>query len=396
MVLDGFFPFDIRVEKESSALLKAGYEVVVICYRNEGQKEVERKDGLEIIRTSAVITTKRKGIADIIRSVFGRNVILYSLVKKHASRAVALHAHDLPVFKTAWIVAKKNNIPVVLDLHENFPEGILTWFSWRKEKWIQIKNRIFFDYNAWLKKEHFAVHQADKVIAVVEEMRDRVVRVHGVEPEKVVIVSNTEPKDLYDQRELPTRGNPSKDIVYVGSIGPHRGLDTAIKAMPSILSSDSEVRLVVVGSGNLDTINYLKNLTLDLGVEDSVVFTGQVPYNEALRWMVGAFLNIIPHHSNGQNESTIPHKLFQIFLSGYPLLVSSCAPFQRIVGGNAAGLVFRAGDEDDFADKVKWALHNPDAVKQMVEMGRKLVLENGYDWASDAHRLVNLYDELLS
>jgi len=396
MVLDGFYPFDIRVEKEATSLISAGFEVTVVCYRNKGQSKEEEHKGIHIIRTDRIIGVPQKGIADIVRSAFGINYLLAPLVRSQVGEADALHAHDLPVFKTAFSIGKKHGLPVVLDLHENFPEGILTWFTWRKEPLVRLKNRLFFNYKNWLAKEKYAVDNADRIIAVVDEMRERVIRLHGVAAGKFVIVSNTEPKDLYDSRRLPTSATQTKNIVYVGSIGPHRGVDTAIEAMPDIVSSDPEVRLVIVGSGNADTIAHLKELASNLGVRDQVEFTGQLPYEDALQRMVGALLNIIPHHSNGQNESTIPHKLFQIFLSGYPMMVSSCAPLKRIVGDNGAGVVFEAGNPTDFSEKVMWALENRDALEKMTERGKELVLEGGYDWASDADRLVTMYDKLIN
>lgn len=394
MVLDGFYPFDIRVEKEATALIAAGYKVTVVCYRNKGQKVEETYKGIDIVRTKDEIGVPQKGIADIIRSAFGINMILAPIVKAHIEGAYALHAHDLPVFKTAYSIGKKHGLPVVLDLHENFPEGILTWFTWRKEPLVRLKNKLFFNYKNWLAKERYAVEKADRVIAVVDEMRERVIRLHGVSAEKFVIVSNTEPKDLYDSRKLPTSTTQTKNIVYVGSIGPHRGVDTAIEAMPAIVRKDPEVRLIIVGSGNPDTISHLKELAKALEVSAYVEFTGQLPYEEALQRMVGALLNIIPHHSNGQNESTIPHKLFQIFLSGYPIMVSSCAPLKRIVGDNEAGLVFKAGSADDFAAKVIWALENRLALDDFTQKGKDLIMNGGFDWGSDAKRLVELYDNL--
>jgi glycosyltransferase involved in cell wall biosynthesis len=135
-------------------------------------------------------------------------------------------------------------------------------------------------------------------------------------------------------------------------------------------------------------------LSVSSGIEDRVEFTGQLPYKQAIAYMKGAFLNIIPHHSNPHTDNTIPHKLFQIFNSEYPLMVSSCRPLKRIVEKYEAGLVFQAGDPKSFADQVMWAEENPAALQFMTARG-KLAVEKEFNWEHDAQVLRDLYSRIL-
>ena len=110
--------------------------------------------------------------------------------------------------------------------------------------------------------------------------------------------------------------------------------------------------------------------------------------------MQTAFLNVIPHSRNGHTDNAVPHKLFQIMNSGYPLMVSSSAPLKRIVTQHDAGVVFEADNPTDFAQKVIWADENKSTLRKFVKNARDTVQNKGLNWETDAKKLVRLYDSL--
>lgn len=394
MVLDAPFPPDIRLKKEIPVLVGDGFEVDLLCYRRAGEKHLEEWNGCKIIRSQKSVGKLRKTLIDIYNSMFFSNPLIKRELKKISNQYQIVHVHDLPVSRTVLSFAKQRGLTTVLDMHENYPEALKIWFSWRKGFVIRLKNSLFFTYNKWFKREREMVNAFDRVIAVVDEMKERLVDIHGVPAEKIVVVSNTEPKDLYRNISSQSSTVASKNIVYVGGIGPHRGLDTAVEAMPHILKQVPDARLVIVGSGNPDNINHLKNLAAKNHVSDAVKFTGQLPFEEAISYMQQAFLNIIPHHSNAHTDNTIPHKLFQMLNSNYPVMVSSCKPLKRIVEEYNAGVVYKAGDASDFASKVVWSVNHPQELFQMSQQGHKAVQEGRYNWETDAEVLRTFYNTL--
>ncbi|MCH2200299.1 MAG: glycosyltransferase family 4 protein [Flavobacteriales bacterium] len=396
MLLDGPYEGDFRLKKEVSTLLENGHEITLVCYRT-GDKPKESIEGaLKLLRTEKVIDNRRAGFIDILNSVFFINFdISKRLSGLHESFDV-VHVHDLPLANTGLRYARKKQIPCVLDLHENYPEALKIWFSWRKNPLIRIKNKVFFGYSKWFSRERRMTQKYDFVVAVVEEMKERIVELHKLDSSKVYVVSNTEPKDLF----LPVKGEKSSSdrfqILYVGGIGPHRGLQTAIAAMPEIVKKHAHAEMVIIGSGNTDTMNYLRNLVSKLKMEEHVNFTGRLPFKEALEYMKGAGINMIPHLKNNHTDHTIPHKLFQIMNSEFLLLVSSCKPLKRIVEEYDAGLVFEADNPRDFADQVDFAINNPEKVLAKAKNAHKAVQGEGLNWEADAKRLVALYDDIAS
>lgn len=394
MLLDAPYPKDIRLEKEISALLSAGAEVTLACYRKEGEPLTETIDGCKVVRTKEAITKSKKGWVDIWNAIVFINRPIKQVLDSLEGEFDVVHGHDLPIVNTALQFAKAKGIKSVFDVHENYPEALKVWFGWRRNHLIRLKNRLFFNYSRWIGRERSMVQSCDAVIAVVEEMKTRLCEIHVIPQEKVTVVSNTEPKDRFDSIGK-TDHSDLKRVVYVGGIGPHRGLDTAIEAMPEMLEHDGDFRLQIVGSGNADTIGYLKQLVAERKLEDTVEFTGHVPLEKALGYMRGAYLNIIPHHANEHTNNTIPHKLFQIMNSGFPLMVSSCLPLKRIVETHQAGLVFEASDHKSFAEKMVWSLKNKERITEFTTNAHDAVQNKGLNWEEDAKRLVAMYSDLL-
>jgi glycosyltransferase involved in cell wall biosynthesis len=396
MLLDGKYPQDIRVRKEAESLAAYGFQVCVICPRHAGEKEKEEVKGVSIVRIGNEYSFNDKGWNDIRLAVTWR----HPLFKKHLSRLIQeeklhhLHVHDLPLMQTALDCKDHIKGKVILDMHENYPEGIKSWFVWQDNLLKKIKNTLFFNYSRWLDYEARMTIKADYIIAVVDEMKERLIRLNNIDSKKITVVSNTEKKEIRSigskDKLLPSL-LPHFLITYVGGFSPERGIDTAIEAMSIIKKEIPEARLVLVGSGHGGVMSYLHAKVKDNGLENEVVFTGKVPFDEAMSYIEYSNINIIPHHINDHTDHTIPHKLFQIMTLGKPILVSSCKPLDRVVSSCNAGRVFQAGSAESFAKEVIWMHAHPEEVEKMASGAKQAIESLHLTWEQDAERLSEFY-----
>ena len=77
------------------------------------------------------------------------------------------------------------------------------------------------------------------------------------------------------------------------------------------------------------------------------MFLGYMEFSMVNFNMQKAEVNIIPQLGNDHTDFTIIHKLFKIFLSKAPLLVSSCKPLKRIVEECDGGWMLEASKVPD-------------------------------------------------
>ncbi len=304
---------------------------------------------------------------------------MVDLVQAH--HAGAIHVHDLPYAKCGIKAAREAGVPVVIDLHENHPAALALW----KRRAI---DRMLLSPTRASRLERWAVRHADAVIVVVGEAKDRLIA-DGADPAKIVVFGNTESREL---AALPTPAPTWEALrmVYVGGVAQHRGLDTAVRAMPEILREQPTAHLTIVGDG--DAMDALRTLVADLSVAESVTFAGWLSRDEAMSHIAESTVALVPHHRSPHTDATIPHKLFQYMAYARPVLVSDCAPLARIVRETGAGEVFASGNAHDLASKAL-LLADPGRAASAGAAGRAAVLDR-YNLEVDGVVLADLYDRL--
>ena len=399
MLLNAPYPSDIRVKKESDALLSAGFEIHLLCLRKQNQSYTEEFEGIKITRIDAGKNNYVLAFWDVTMSILFHHPQFLKAARKLllTQNIPVIHIHDLPLAGTALRLKKELGAKVVVDFHENYPEALKTWFKWKKNPIVKLKNYLFMNPQRWTTFERRASEQSDAIIAVVDEMKARIIQEHSIKPEKITVVTNTEDKGFLLQKQDPSvyQTLPSKFILtYSGGIGPHRGVDVAIEGM-KYLTANEDIQLAIVGFGSKSVMDSLYALVEKLQLKN-VHFFGFQPFSKFYSYMHFADVNVIPHQSNGHTDNTVPHKLFQGMMAARPLLVSSSAPLKRLVEQYQSGLVFAAGDPKDFADKVLELYKNKDLKNRLGENGKKASLEGQLNWETTQRSLIQLYNSLFN
>ncbi|MFZ5999345.1 MAG: glycosyltransferase family 4 protein [Bacteroidota bacterium] len=397
MMLNAPYPADIRVKKEADALLHAGYKVHLLCLRKSNQTEEEVFEGIQLHRIDAGKNNYQLAFWDVIMSLNFIHPKFHGagrrLLKQH--KIDFIHVHDLPLNGTALKLRSEFPVKVVSDFHENYPEALRTWFKWKKNPIVRLKNYLFMNPERWARFERQTCEQTDAIVAVVDEMKQRLISEHNASADKITVVTNTEDKAFVAQKlDEKIYGDLSGKFIlaYSGGIGPHRGVDVAIRAMKH-LTSTPDIQLAVVGFGSSSVMNSLYALVKELNLTN-VHFLGYQPFQKFYSYMKMASVNVIPHQSNGHTDNTVPHKLFQGMMAGKPLLVSSSAPLKRLVEEHRSGIVFKAGDAGDFAAQVLRLHSNPSLQSELGTNGLQATLHGKLTWETTQQQLIQLYQNL--
>ncbi len=398
MLLHEAYPGDIRVSKETKTLLKSGFEIHILCLRRKKELKNEVLNGVHIHRISIAQTFFWRGIWDILLAINFFNPVFYKHLKQlHLKEQFsAIHIHDLPLAKTAIKFSTRfPQLKTVLDLHENYPEALKVWFQWKRNPIIRLKNQVFFGFQRWLAYEKNSCQQADKVVVVVDEMKERLISTHQIDPNKIHIVTNTESQDFLEQERIEGVYEKKKSdfvLAYTGGVGPHRGVDIVIQGLKYL--DHPEIRLEITGSLSDDSRKWLTDLARSNHVLDRVKINGYQPFYKFFSYMSYADINLIPHNRNGHTDNTIPHKLFQGMMVAKPVLVSDAPPLKRIVEAADSGLVFEAGNPEDFADKVERIFLNKEIANRLGTNGFNATTKGDFNWENTSKELVAMYEEI--
>jgi glycosyltransferase involved in cell wall biosynthesis len=369
--------------REVHTLLGLGYKITLICRTDKNSKKPSREKikNLEIIRIKAK-PSEENSIIDNIKEI--KNV--RNQVIKHAieSNPDVIHCHG----HMTWHGVKLKKIlkkPLIFDMRENYPDMI--WYS-RENRPLYLPFLVFFHKYA----ERWACRKADEILAIVEESKERLVKL-GFDKNKITAIMNAEIPENYSEKKVDVELKKklekkySKDIIisYIGNFGHHRGLDIAIDAMKIVVKEAPNVKFLIVGGGD-----GLKELKSKLSSNNNVILEGKQPHDSLPTYTYISDIGLIPHRSNPHVESTVPNKIFQNMLMGKPQIVSDVKPLKRIINDANSGLVFKAGDPSSLAKQIIKLVKDEKLRKNLGENGRKAAL-NKYNWNVEGEKLTKLY-----
>ncbi|MFX1294033.1 MAG: glycosyltransferase family 4 protein [Promethearchaeota archaeon] len=386
MVLYLRFPPDIRVEKEAKSLIKEGHDIYLIALSNT------KKEYFEKINNINVIYLKRY-LLD--RIMYRFNYINYVLVKKICEvikkyQIEIIHVHDLPLVKTGVVAAKIHKIPIIADLHENYP----AYLALTKKRGIKkLIFNLFFNQKRYRAYELSILKQVNKIILVTQEGLERFRS--KISLDKFKIISNVVDKDRFPDLGLDKilqEKYENKFIVsYIGTVARHRGLDTTINALKFL--KNKNIRLLIVGATEEKKQNLI-NLAKRQGVNNLMDIIGWVSFNEMIQYVKVSDVGLIPHNATEHTNTTIPHKLFHYLYLKRPVLVSDCKPLKRIVEDTKSGLIFKANDSKHMAKKLSelYELSKNNKLKEYGINGYNAVIHK-YNWENESKKLILLYKE---
>jgi glycosyltransferase involved in cell wall biosynthesis len=389
------FPPEIRVMKEALSLSEAGFGSAVLCPPFEDQPEYEIWNGIQIFRPKQLSNTS------LVNKFLEQSALFsptwYRAIKDKVSQYQpdALHVHDIWLGQVAF--AAHTTQKMVMDLHENMPAAVVEYLGGYKgpQRWFR---QIFHNHFRILHHERCLLEDSDLVLTVVQEARDRVLKNHpNLIAQSVVSVENLESNRFLSDSNSgkPAFGKDHFSVLYIGGFGPHRGIDTLIRAMAFINNKRHNIKVQLIGAHPSQYLEMLKQLIAELGVERQVQITGWVSARDVLANIQTADVCCVPHHSNPHTDNTIPHKLFQYMISRRPVLVSSSTPLARTVRKAQAGLVFAAGDASDCALKILALAEDTNGCSKFADNGYRYVMEQGHNWEEEsAPRLIESYDRL--
>ena len=392
-VWDSEFPWDVRVEKVCGALRGAGHEVHLVCRNRHGEPLEEEWNGVHLHR----MPVWRSWPAAVDRAssfpafVNPRWLGLVEGVFRRQSVDLVL-CRDLPLAPLAVAVAKRLRRPIVVDIAEHYAGLLRDLYNAHDFK---IRNVLLRNPYLALLVERLTLPRTDGVLVVVEEMRERLVRL-GVPAARITVVSNTPTRDRVAVigRIARSEGAPGGRLrlVYLGNVERSRGLEVVIEALGRPSTSGQRCTLDVFGDGS--SLELHRAEVSRRGLTGRVVFHGRLPYDEVLRRLGDFDVGVIPHFATDHWNYTVQNKLFDYMAAGLAVLVSSMPPAARIVTEVGAGRVFADRDPESVLRELA-VLADAAVRRSMGDRGRRAVVQR-YNWDHDGARLAAALEGLVS
>jgi glycosyltransferase involved in cell wall biosynthesis len=391
MLLDNQFPPDIRVEKEAKSLLKQGHEVAILSYNYNSKEKEEIINRIRIFRFWIPNQVAKKILG------FSLQLPFYRLIWQRAITAIfkqynfdVVHIHDLPLCTLITFIKEKYSVPVVADMHENFPYLVA-----EQPYMNSLFAQFFLSRNKWFRKEKEWLAKADTIVCVAEEMKERIKSVlQG--PENIVVVPNTpETPELNaamaNRPLIAGRFSGKFNILYVGGVDPTRGIDILIHSAKYAIKTIPGLRIIIVGEGKI--LPEMKSLVSSLELENTVIFEGWKPQDEVGSYISVSDVCVIPHRKSPQTDNSSPNKLYQYLYFKKPVVSSDCYSVEKLILSEKCGLIYRDNSPEELAERINFMYENPGIRIEMGHNGNQAVMEK-YNWESTVTPLLSIYSDL--
>jgi glycosyltransferase involved in cell wall biosynthesis len=319
---------DQRVHRIATSLTKNGYNVLLIGRILPRSKPVERE-----YRTSRMKLLFIKGPA------FYAEYNIRLFFKLLFTKTDILLANDLDTLLANYLVSIIRRKPLVYDAHELFTEmPELVERPTVRKIWSRIEQFIL----PKVKHSYTVCESIAKIYNEKYHINMKVVR--------NLPLRNYNGIDLKPSIQLP----PDGFVLYQGAVNIGRGIEAVIDAFQYI----DNTHFLIVGDG--DIFQQLKDKVKAMQLENKVIFTGQLPFQQLHTITPHAGLGVtIVEHLGLNYYYGLPNKLFDCIQAGVPSLVPDFPEMSNIVNTYGVGEILISREPKVLAKQITQILQKP-------------------------------------
>jgi glycosyltransferase involved in cell wall biosynthesis len=215
-----------------------------------------------------------------------------------------------------------------------------------------------------------AMQKIDRVVAVSEDIRQRVIHERNLSPEKVLTIHyGVDLEKFAPEDQTLTRGDigVTNDHLVLGTVARFdypKGHKYLIDAAPEIVRQFPNARFVFVGDGPLR--NEVEQQINQLGLNSYFVLLG---FRRDVKQLLGVFdLFILPSLSEG-----LPNAVLEAMACSNPVVATAVNGVVEVVEDGKTGFLVPPADPARMADAVIKMLGSPENLKVMGKYGRERV-----------------------
>ncbi len=172
-------------------------------------------------------------------------------------------------------------------------------------------------------------------------------------------------------------------FVYFGRLEEAKGLETLLMAMRKI----SSCNLYIVGKGYYQ--EYLEKLISKFALKN-VNILGAMYGDELKRVISKAKFVVVPSECYDNS----PLVIYEAYALGKPVIGSNIGGIPELIDNKVTGLLFKPGDSEELASKIKYFLDNPDLT---IAYGRNARKKAEREFSPEVHyyKIINIYKSLV-
>jgi glycosyltransferase involved in cell wall biosynthesis len=212
----------------------------------------------------------------------------------------------------------------------------------------------------------------------------------GIPEEKMLLLRNAIWPDT--QLEVSRKRNnlldgPFEILCVRSRFTNDMGLDLLSQAFDILNRKYADVALTIVGK----IPNEIRPQITPLIGRTNVCFLEFVEHNELMSLMVSSSVCVIPFRNTTDLAQTYPIKVLEHLSCGAVVIAANLPGIASMIKHGDNGLLFRAGDSDDLAEKLCMLYENPEYA---TRISQRAVLNDEFDCQNKAKVILNAIEKV--
>jgi glycosyltransferase involved in cell wall biosynthesis len=169
------------------------------------------------------------------------------------------------------------------------------------------------------------------------------------------------------------RNPKDSTILYVASLIERKGIEILIHSLIPIRKHFADIKLRIIGSGDLKYVTYLKHLADHLNLTDNISWLGPLPSERIAEELSTATVYILPTFMDNS-----PNSLAEAMAVGVPCIASSVGGVPSMINDGHDGLLVEPKNVEDLASKTILLLKNKELQNELSNNAKKTAKERNY------------------
>lgn len=273
---------------------------------------------------------------------------------------------------------------------KQFPSSYLEGAGIKMKLFNRVKNIINIYQIKHDKRVDQALKKADLLISSIPDSYNVIKKYKGLNsiiiPETGCFIDDNSIK-----RNKEEKVDDDFRLLWVGKFDFRKQLNIALATM-SKLKDKSNIKLIICGSGSDNQISYYKQMAINLGIEDNVVWKGNIENSKVKEEMHKS--DIFFFTSVSEDTSTV---VLEAVSCGLPVLCFDTCGMGYVINesvGHKIPLTNPRQSADDFAEKINYLYNNREYLQKLSDGCKQRQKE--LSWDNKAKQMVELYNKVIN
>jgi glycosyltransferase involved in cell wall biosynthesis len=231
----------------------------------------------------------------------------------------------------------------------------------------------------------WALNNSDFINPVSHPIKNKILKMNINKSIPIRVLSmGVETEKFYKEKENKSLKNEyklKKYLLFVGRLSEKKGVRYLIKAIPLILKKYPQIKLLIIGEGKEK--NRLISLSNKLNIGKNVIFAGNIPNNELLKFYSGAEMFIGPSivAKYGDTEG-LGLTFIEAMLCKCPVIGTRVGGISDVIIHEETGLLIDKENPEQLANAVIRLLKDKNSREKMTK--------NAKEYAEEKYSLKNV------